>query len=80
MNRLPEEDAALPEHAAAQPSGCRWCGIPKRPHARRWTAAAGWHAWQAPTDAQILARMRARRARRLAARIAACAPHEGTAA
>lgn len=48
-----------------EPSACGHCGIPRRPHAQRWTAAAGWHAWQPPTDAQILARMRARRTARI---------------
>lgn len=28
---------------------------------QRWTQAAGWHPWTEPTDAQRLARMRARR-------------------
>lgn len=45
------------------PNACRWCGIEKRAHGRRWTkAAAGWHFWTAPDDAQRLERMRARRA------------------
>lgn len=50
------------------PSGCRWCGIEHRRHAGRWSAAVGWHAWNAPTSAQVLARMRARRAARQGAR------------
>ncbi|MFF6903459.1 hypothetical protein [Streptomyces hydrogenans] len=43
------------------PSGCRWCGVGHYGHAQRWKPGAGWHTWEQPTDAQILARMRARR-------------------
>ncbi|MFJ8163855.1 hypothetical protein ACIRBY_23410 [Streptomyces sp. NPDC096136] len=43
------------------PSGCRHCGIPKGEHARRWKQPAGWHAWEPPSDRQILARMQMRR-------------------
>ncbi len=46
------------------PDGCRWCGISQRAHARQWTAEAGWHQWTQPTQDQIKARMRARRAAR----------------
>ncbi|MFE6866053.1 hypothetical protein ACFVFS_05815 [Kitasatospora sp. NPDC057692] len=46
------------------PNGCRHCGLPERDHARQWIKAAGWHAWDRPTDSQILARMTARRAAR----------------
>lgn len=45
----------------ADPNGCRHCGIAERGHARQWTEAAGWHQWQPPTNAQIKARMKARR-------------------
>ncbi|GAA3718026.1 hypothetical protein [Streptomyces tremellae] len=31
---------------------------------QRWKAPVGWHAWVQPTNAQILARMTARRAER----------------
>ncbi|GAA1977273.1 hypothetical protein [Kitasatospora viridis] len=48
--------------AIAEPSACAHCGIPRRGHTRQWMQAAGWHQWQPPTDAQILARMKARRA------------------
>ncbi|NUQ88944.1 MAG: hypothetical protein HOQ43_10830 [Glycomyces artemisiae] len=48
--------------ATPAPNACRWCGIEKRPHGQRWTATAGWHAWTAPDQAQIKARMLARRA------------------
>ena len=46
------------------PNGCRHCGIPERQHYRQWKAPVGWHQWQKPTSAQILARMKARRATR----------------
>lgn len=48
------------------PNGCRHCGGEARGHFRQWTDAAGWHGWTAPTDAQRLDRMKARRAARLA--------------
>jgi hypothetical protein len=47
--------------ALIAPSGCRHCGVPARTHYRRWTEAAGWHGYTAPTDAQIKARMNDRR-------------------
>jgi hypothetical protein len=43
------------------PSGCHWCGVDRREHAQRWTEAAGWHGWTAPTQQQIKDRMLARR-------------------
>lgn len=43
------------------PNGCRWCGADRQDHYQRWTAEAGRHGWTAPTDAQRLERMRARR-------------------
>lgn len=50
----------------AIPSACRWDGVPEREHAQQWVAPSkggpGWHRYVPPTDAQILARMRARRA------------------
>jgi hypothetical protein len=46
---------------APTPYGCRWCGIPQREHAQRWKPPAGWHTWEQPTNAQIKARMLARR-------------------
>ncbi|ACU71894.1 hypothetical protein Caci_2985 [Catenulispora acidiphila DSM 44928] len=39
------------------PMGCRWCGIARSQHARQWTEAAGWHAWEKPTNGQIKTRM-----------------------
>lgn len=47
------------------PFGCRWCGTEQRGHGRRWKPGAGLHTWQRPTNAQIIARMTARRAARL---------------
>ncbi len=44
-----------------EPNACRHCGIGEREHYQRWTAEARWHGWAAPTDAQRLARMLARR-------------------
>lgn len=51
-----------------EPSACRWCRVPKPEHMQRWTPPSaggpGWHQWEQPTDAQILARMKGRRAAR----------------
>ncbi|GAA0501160.1 hypothetical protein [Streptomyces olivaceiscleroticus] len=47
--------------APPPPNGCRWCGIEQRGHARRWVTSRGFHTWEQPTQAQRLARMRARR-------------------
>ena len=47
--------------ARHEPFGCRWCGIP-RPHGQQYLTGVGLHGWERPTDAQILARMTARRA------------------
>lgn len=57
-----------PDGRPPVPSGCRWCGVEHRRHGRRWSDASGWHTWTAPTSAQVLARMRARRAARPEAR------------
>lgn len=43
------------------PGGCRWCGTLKEKHYHNYVASAGWHHWEQPTQAQILARMKARR-------------------
>jgi hypothetical protein len=45
-----------------EPYGCKWCGVPRRMHGHRWKPPVGMHAWEAPDMAQILVRMRARRA------------------
>ncbi|MER7835290.1 hypothetical protein ABTY98_05105 [Streptomyces sp. NPDC096040] len=57
-----------PDGTPPTPYGCRWCGIDPAEHRARRTAAAGLHTWARPTRAQILARMRARRAARAEAR------------
>ncbi len=49
------------------PSGCRWCGL-SNPHWQYWRPGKGYHQYEPPTQAQILARMRARRAARPASR------------
>jgi hypothetical protein len=46
--------------ASTTPNGCRHCGDPL-PHGWQWTETVGLHQWVKPTDAQILARMIARR-------------------
>lgn len=46
-------------------NGCRWCGFSEQGHARQWTPSARWHAHAQPTDAQRLARLRARRTPRV---------------
>ncbi|WP_062214725.1 hypothetical protein [Streptomyces sp. NBRC 109706] len=51
-----------PDSQPPTPFGCRWCGTEQRGHGSRWVASAGMHQWEQPTRAQILARMRARRA------------------
>lgn len=43
------------------PAACRWCGIDQRDHMQRWKPPVGWHQHEAPTQAQIKARMLARR-------------------
>lgn len=48
------------------PYGCTHCGIARHHHGWRYIPAAGLHQWQQPTNGQILARMRARRAERAA--------------
>jgi hypothetical protein len=50
--------------SVAEPSGCGHCGIPRRQHYQQWTEAAGLHQWAPPSDAQVLARMKQRRANR----------------
>ena len=47
-----------------EPSGCQHCGIPERRHYQQWKPPVGWHQHTAPTDPQILTRMKARRAAR----------------
>ncbi|WP_063754222.1 MULTISPECIES: hypothetical protein [unclassified Streptomyces] len=52
-------------HIAPSPFGCRWCGEQAAHHGSRYVRSRGMHAWERPTNTQILARMRARRERRL---------------
>lgn len=59
-----------PHGTVPAPSGCRWCGVEEHRHRCTWLPWGGkhghFHGWERPTDAQILARMLARR--RLAGR------------
>lgn len=48
------------------PNGCQHCGVPRREHYQQWKPPVGWHQWAPPTQDQILARMKARRAARIA--------------
>jgi hypothetical protein len=52
----------MTEPTAAEPSGCRWCGVGERDHMQRWKPRVGWHKWERPTQDQIKSRMRARTA------------------
>lgn len=45
---------------APEVNGCRWCGVPRREHAQRWTDGVGWHTHTEPTDEQRKARLTAR--------------------
>ena len=47
---------------APNPNGCRHCGDDEIHHGWQWDPSAGLHQWQPPTQAQILDRMKARRA------------------
>ncbi|MFD9721060.1 hypothetical protein [Streptomyces sp. NPDC059076] len=51
----------FPDGSPPAPSGCRWCGQEKRLHGRWWRPGKGYHSYEMPTQAQIKARMRARR-------------------
>lgn len=50
-----------PSGSQPTPNGCRWCGWARGGHERMWLPGRGLHGWEQPTQAQILARMRARR-------------------
>lgn len=52
------------------PYGCAECGIDKRSHGQRWARPLGWHTWIRPSDDQVKARMRKRRADREADQVA----------
>ncbi|MGV2914656.1 hypothetical protein [Streptomyces alfalfae] len=69
------------------PYGCRWCGVQKHHHDRRWFAVIGVHSWIEPSQAAIKERMLRRRDARLAAeppkyhaRIGWAADHTGESA
>lgn len=53
-----------PNGTAPTPFGCRWCGTEQGGHGRWWMPGKGLHRWEQPTEAQIKARMLARRAAR----------------
>ena len=57
-----------PNGSPAMPSGCRWCGMAERSHpfGPTWLPGRGLHHWEPPTQAQIKARMLARRKARKA--------------
>ena len=52
-----------PNGTTPTPNGCRWCGIGERTHpfGPTWLPGRGFHLWEQPTQAQIKARMVARR-------------------
>ena len=43
------------------PDGCHWCGNRSGNHGSQYIRPVGLHKWTRPTDAQRLARMKARR-------------------
>ncbi|MFC9681336.1 hypothetical protein [Streptomyces sp. NPDC056948] len=55
-----------PEGRPPIPFGCRWCGTQQGHHGRSYMRGRGMHGWEQPTQAQIKARMLARRAARKA--------------
>jgi len=55
-----------PEGQPPTPFGCRWCGTEQRFHGRRNLRGRNSHCWVQPTQAQIKARMLARRTARKA--------------
>ncbi len=50
-----------PHGTAPTPGGCRWCGLEEYGHRQWWLPGRGFHKWAQPTQAQIKARMVARR-------------------
>ncbi|WP_327385044.1 hypothetical protein [Streptomyces sp. NBC_01207] len=52
----------FPDGRPPTPYGCRWCGSPQGHHGAGYCLTG--RTWTPPTRAQILARMRARRAHR----------------
>lgn len=55
-----------PHGTTPSPFGCRWCGTERRFHGARFMPRRAFHKWERPTEAQIKARMWARRAARKA--------------
>ncbi|MEU8968103.1 hypothetical protein AB0D11_02310 [Streptomyces monashensis] len=49
----------------SEPYGCRYCGEQQQHHGRQYIATVGMHSWEKPDDAQVMARMLARRAARM---------------
>lgn len=50
-----------PHGTTPAPSGCRWCGREQYNHGCWYVPRRGFHGWVQPTQAQIKARMLARR-------------------
>lgn len=48
-------------HAPSVPSGCRWCGDEQYHHGLQYVPGNDLHGYVEPTQAQRLARMKARR-------------------
>ena len=63
-----------PHGTAPTPYGCRWCGAGRRSHGQLFLPRRGFHRWEQPTQAQIKARMLARRDARKA--VCRCVPPE----
>ncbi|MFJ9420776.1 hypothetical protein [Streptomyces sp. NPDC101249] len=53
-----------PNGVTPAPGGCRWCGRAEYGHMQSWLPGRGFHRWTQPTQAQIKARMLARRTAR----------------
>ncbi|MFL1903142.1 hypothetical protein ACJWDR_29160 [Streptomyces tauricus] len=58
---LMHDHIRFPKGTAPTPFGCRWCGTEQGGHGRRYMRGKGMHGWERPTEAQIKARMLARR-------------------
>ncbi|MFH8753001.1 hypothetical protein ACH4GK_17600 [Streptomyces rimosus] len=56
-------DIPTPVIEMPEPYACAWCGV-SLPHGIQYAKAVGGHGWVQPSDVQILARMKARRAAR----------------
>lgn len=72
---LMHDHIRFPKGTAPTPFGCRWCGTEQGGHGSRYMRGKGMHGWERPTEAQIKARMLARRNARTA--VCRCRmPHE----